>query len=301
MFRLLTTALLLFPASILAEDAQQTGRLPAYLLQLSATTENILIVETSASTLYEFSVADPGLVSPQQRYVSIGQNGVGKLRAGDRRTPLGIYFISEQLDTSRLHEKYGPTAFPIDYPNEWDRKNDRSGDGIWIHGVTPGSGRRPPLDTDGCVALDNEELLELAEVLVPQVTPVIIAREIRWETGENIAALRDELNAQLNDWKQSLLAGDLYNYISLHAEDFEYRGMSRDEWIAYRLPSFATAIDDVSLEDVVLLADPEDEGLFLSRFRQKIVRPERTVVTIKRLYWRRSDDGSLRIVAEDNG
>ena len=301
MFRLFTTALLLCPAAVLAEEAEGPGRLPAYVLQLPATATNILIVETSSSTLYEFSNSDHGLGLPQRRYVSIGQNGVGKQRAGDRRTPLGIYFISEQLDTSRLHEKYGPTAFPIDYPNEWDRRNERSGDGIWIHGVTPGGGRRPPLDTDGCVALGNEELLELAGVLVPYVTPVVIARQIRWEEEENVAAMRDELNTLLDIWKQSLLAGDLHRYISMYAEEFRYRGMNKDEWIAYRLPSFAAAVDDVSLEEVVLLADPEDEGVFLSRFRQKIVGPERTVVMIKRLYWRRFPNGELKIVAEDNG
>ncbi len=57
----------------------------------------------------------------------------------------------------------------------------------------------------------------------------------------------------------------------------------------------------MSLEEVVLLADPEEEGVFLSRFRQKIVGPEHTIVTIKRLYWKRTDDGVLKIVAEDNG
>ena len=51
----------------------------------------------------------------------------------------------------------------------------------------------------------------------------------------------------------------------------------------------------------MLLADPEEPGLYLSRFTQTITEHERTMVTIKRLYWRRSENGELRIVAEDNG
>ena len=298
MFRLIVIAFLFGPGSVMAEAVD---RLPAHVLQLPEAIANILIIETESSTLYEYSHSRRGLEPPKKRYVSIGQNGVGKQRAGDRRTPLGIYFISEQLDTSRMHERYGPTAFPLDYPNEWDRLNERSGDGIWIHGVTPGSDHRPPLDTDGCVALGNSELLELAEVLVPHVTPVVITRDIRWDAEDNIAALRDELNVVLDTWKQSLLSGDLHRYFSLYDSDFQYRGMGRDEWLAYRQPSFAVAVDDVSLDEVVLLADPEHKGLFLSRFRQTIVKPERTVVTIKRLYWKRSEDGGLKIVAEDNG
>jgi len=50
-----------------------------------------------------------------------------------------------------------------------------------------------------------------------------------------------------------------------------------------------------------VLADPEDENLILSRFRQTIVRGEQRVTTMKRLYWRRDADGRFRIVAEDNG
>ena len=301
MFRLIASAVLLCPGFVLAEEVERADLLPAYVLQLPATATNILIVETSSSTLYEFSNTDRGLEAAKKRYVSIGQNGVGKQREGDRRTPLGIYFISEQLDTSRLHERYGPTAFPLDYPNEWDRLRERSGDGIWIHGVTPGSGRRPPLDTDGCVALGNSELLELASVLQPHVTPVLIARKIRWDLQENIAAAREDLKAALEVWQQSLLAGDLHRFLSLYADDFRHWGMNRSEWLAYRQASFTNAVDDVSLDDIVLLGDPEEEGLYLSRFRQTIVEPERTVVTIKRLYWRRTAAGDLKIVAEDNG
>jgi len=86
--------------------------------------------------------------------MSIGENGVGKERAWDRRTPLGIYFANEQLDTSRMHDKYGPMAFPLDYPNAWDEVNARTGDGIWIHGVDR-NGEVSPLQQriDQCVAL----------------------------------------------------------------------------------------------------------------------------------------------------
>jgi hypothetical protein len=78
--------------------------------------------------------------------------------------------------------------------------------------------------------------------------------------------------------------------------------MNRDEWVRYRVETIgARSIDDVLLSDLLLLADPEDAALYLSRFRQTVVEGDRTVVTMKRLYWRRAEDGALRIVAEDNG
>jgi hypothetical protein len=51
----------------------------------------------------------------------------------------------------------------------------------------------------------------------------------------------------------------------------------------------------------LIIADPEEVGLYLVRFRQRSVEPERVVSMTKRLYWRRQSDGALQIVAEDNG
>lgn len=296
MIRLLLIVALLAPPSLVAVEAEQR---PAYLLQIPASVGTLLVAETDTSTLYRF---DSRSKNSLQSYMSIGQNGVGKQRPWDRRTPLGIYFVTERLDTQGLHERYGLAAFPLDYPNIWDRKNRRSGDGIWIHGVTPNGGRRPPLDTDGCIALPNDELLAIEDQLVPLVTPVIITRKIRWASPEQVAATRAELGSALETWANSFRAGNLHRYLSLYANDFRYRGMSRQDWAAYRLQTFNNApVKEFELREVLLLADPEVNDLYLSRFRQRIVDDERTIVTIKRLYWRRSADGDLRIVAEDNG
>jgi murein L,D-transpeptidase YafK len=299
MARWLLSLALLGPALV---GAQDDGRLPAYLLQLPASVTTVLVAETDSSTMHRIQHGADGTEYLDERYMSVGQNGVGKKRPWDRRTPLGIYFVNEQLDTTKLHERYGPTAFPLDYPNVWDRINDRSGDGIWIHGVDQNGGRRPPLDTDGCIALPNDELLALEPVLVPVVTPVIITRQVRWASPAEIAIARDEIAAALDTWTQSIRSGDLHRYLSLYADNFVYRGMNRDEWVRYRVETIgARSIDDVLLSDLLLLADPEDAALYLSRFRQTVVEGDRTVVTMKRLYWRRAEDGALRIVAEDNG
>ena len=58
---------------------------------------------------------------------------------------------------------------------------------------------------------------------------------------------------------------------------------------------------EIVLDEVFLLADPEEAGLYLSRFRQTISYDGRSIAIVKRLYWRRMTDGDLRIVAEDNG
>ncbi len=277
-------------------------RLPAYILELPGSVDQVFVADTEAAKLHRFVRASSDARYLDSRYMSIGQNGVGKKRSWDRRTPLGVFFITEQLDTSRLHEKYGVTAFALDYPNAWDRRNGRTGDGIWIHGVAPGDGPRPRLDTDGCIALSNDEILALADELKPLITPVIITREMQWLSPGRRDALRSEFRAALNAWVMSYESGDLHSYLSQYDDDFTYRGLQRDEWLAIRLQAYDTqVIEKIRIDDVLLLADPEEEGLFLSRFRLTIVGGGQTTRTTKRLYWRRSADAEWRIVAEDNG
>lgn len=279
--------------------AEPVDRLPAWLLQVPDSVTTVLIAETDESTLHRLSNGRDGVGYVDGRYMSVGRNGVGKRRAWDRRTPLGIYFVSEQLDTANLHERYGPAAFPLDYPNAWDRQHRRGGDGIWIHGVTEGGGRRPPRDTDGCIALPNDELLQLAPLLSPNVTPVLVARKLRWADAAEIGEVRGALAAALDEWAAAVRDGDLRRYLSLYAADFAWRGLDRDEWAALRAQTLRRS-PELRLEEVLLLQDPEEETLYLSRFRQSRREGGREVVTLKRIYWRRTAAG-FEIVAEDNG
>jgi hypothetical protein len=302
-------ALLLLSARVALADAADPGvampagqRAPSWLLEVPDTVGDILVADTSSATMHRFARAGDDIVPIDQRYMSIGQNGAGKERAWDRRTPLGIYFITERLDTSRLHDKYGVAAFPLDYPNAWDRFNERTGYGIWLHGVDHNNPERPPLDTDGCLSLPNDELLRLADRLKPLVTPVIVTREMRWTPPSSIEELRLEFRRVVDRWRRSLEDGDLVTYLSLYADDFRYRDMGMDEWSSYRLNVFAARrLDAVRLDDVMLVADPEAPGLYLSRFTQTLATAEGEVTTTRRLYWRRESGNDWKIIAEDAG
>jgi len=302
MLRLMT--LLTICNLLLVTDGSATAETltPAFVLQLPESVHDVFIADTGSATIYRFERSSSGLGPGQEGYMSIGQRGVGKQRPGDRRTPLGIYFVVDQLDTSRLHEKYGVTAFPLDYPNVWDRQQQRTGDGIWVHGVVAGGQRRPPQDTDGCIALPNEDLAALVTKFVPLVTPVIITRKMRWANAQTIDRLRGELLAAVNAWAEHYGNADLHAYFSMYADDFSYRGMSLGEWASFRLQTIEQrGVVDVSVDELLLLADPEEEGLYIARFFETLQGPELSSNTTKRLYWRRSEDGEWRIVAEDNG
>ena len=276
---------------------------PAWLVRLPESTPVVFVAETSASAFHRFDRSGMGVTKVRQDYMSIGQGGVGKETTGDQRTPLGIYFVTEQLETTRMHEKYGVTAFPLDYPNAWDRRHGRTGDGIWIHGVDPRGGVRPPLDTDGCIALPNERLGALEQSFAPNVTPVLIGRDLAWSDPATVAEVRDSLEKAVARWSTALEQGDMYAYLDAYDDSFRHWGMNKDEWSAFSMQTVGhRSISRVEVSDLLLLGDPVEPGLYLSRFRLEIEEEEaRSVISVRRIYWRRSESGAFRIVAEDSG
>lgn len=282
-------------------DRKSQGLVPAYFLEIPDSVDTLLVADASNASLLQFSHSTAGVAYNQQRYLSVGLRGVGKERSGDRRTPLGVYFLTEELDTRRLNAKYGAAAFVMDYPNTWDRRLERTGHGIWLHGVHPDTPIRPPLDTDGCLALPNDQLLDLRPSLTMHSTPVIVTREIEWADPDTLDRDREALKKSLQDWRSALEQSDLHAYMSLYHDEFEARGMNKREWARFRMAGFnATPFAAIDVDDVLLMRDPEEQNLFLARFRQTADRGSGPVTTWKRLYWRRTDAG-FRVITEDAG
>ena len=305
LFLIITVLFLGLNHGAMADDAvaalSKISQLPAYVLELPESVSDILIADAASATLRRFVRTGTNIVEKDRRYMSIGLNGTGKQRAWDRKTPLGVYFITEKIDTSNLNAKYGVAAYALDYPNAWDRQKQRTGSGIWLHGVDRRNPDRPPHDTDGCLALPNEELSLLADVLEPQVTPIIVARKVAWATADELRNTRLEFRLVLDAWKNSLASGDLDTHLLLYADDFQYREMDKDEWSSYRTREFETQrLEGITIDDVMLLADPEEPNLYLSRFKQVLLTDAGLVTTTKRLYWRRTDDNRWEIVSEDS-
>ena len=286
-------------ALLLAVPLGAAASLPPYVLQWPSSSRDLLVAETDAAVLHHYRRSDDGEILHDRIYLSVGLNGVGKQREWDQKTPLGVYVVTSELDTSRLHEKYGVNAFPLDYPNARDRQLGRTGSGIWLHGVLPGGERRPERDTDGCLAIPNEDLLELSPRVVPGDTTVIIARELANADSEDQDDVRDRLLESVERWRQASVRGDLQSLRALYREDFSYEGLDRDTWVASGLDKAFEGATELALADVLLVADPVEPGLYLSRFVLAKEKGPQSRALIKRLYWQFGDDG-FRIVAEDS-
>lgn len=167
--------------------------LPREVLQLRDDQKHVLLVDAKRSRMYVYANEGGKLKFVADYYVSQGKYGVNKLKEGDQKTPVGVYYITGHLPGTRLPDLYGSGALPINYPNEWDRVNGRTGSGIWLHGTPSDSFSRPPLSSDGCVVLTNPDLYTVVNSVEIGKTPVIISENIdfvsktRWDIERRLA------------------------------------------------------------------------------------------------------------------
>jgi L,D-transpeptidase YnhG len=97
------------------------GTIPSQFLALSPRTKHAIAVDASRSRLYLFENSATGLKLVADYYISVGKLGIEKTVEGDQRTPLGVYFITSNLDPKSLKDFYGAGALPINYPNPTGR------------------------------------------------------------------------------------------------------------------------------------------------------------------------------------
>ena len=78
--------------------------------------------------------------------------------------------------------------------------------------------------------------------------------------------------------------------------------MNKAEWSVQQLPGFESRqIMRFEIGDLLLIADPGEADLYLSRFSQTIETDAGITTTTRRLYWRRLPESRWRIVSEGAG
>ncbi len=211
-------------------------KIPAAFIALNPTIKYALLVDKAANRLYVFRNAGTGL-PPQlvdDYYVVLGQKEGNKYRKGDLKTPSGVYFVTGHISDDKLPIQYGTGAFPVNYPNAFDRHLAKTGYGIWLHGTDKTLYSRPPRDTEGCVALTNSELLRIGRYIEPGVTPVVISGRVEWISGRQWLDRNIELQSMLESWRSSWEKVDLASYLENYAPDFWSGRYDLTRWKEYK-------------------------------------------------------------------
>lgn len=263
-----------------------SGTVPSQFLALSQKTRHAIAVDASRSRLYLFENSSTGLVLLADYYISVGKAGISKSAEGDQRTPLGVYYITSNLDKKSLKEFYGSGALPINYPNILDAKRGKTGGGIWLHGTPPSQFSRPPLATDGCVVMANPDLEQIIKTVEVRSTPVVIASQLQWVEPRNIKAESKPFEDALHAWRNAKTAGNVDQILSFYTPDFNSNGKSLAQWT----PQLKTELSKVQgrtieLKDVSYLRWTDSADTMVVTFGE-VAEGIKTGLT-KRQYWMR--------------
>jgi murein L,D-transpeptidase YafK len=277
-------------------DAPPADALPDALLELAPSQPYAIVVDTSRSRLYVYAneLGRPRYVT--DFYISLGRFGVEKAREGDQKTPIGVYTVI--ADREKLPDFYGPRAFPLSYPNDWDRLQGRKGHGIWLHGTPSETYSRPPWATDGCLVLANDDLARLSKYVDVSRTPVVIGASIRWRDRRAWEADRAAFLAAFDGWKKSWESRDADRYLANYSTRFRAESRDLASWKARkRQVNAGKAWVKVAVDEMSLFAYPGEKDMMMVTFRQDYRSSNLSNVARKRQYWVR-EGGQWRILAE---
>jgi murein L,D-transpeptidase YafK len=272
------------------------GTIPSQFLELSTRTRHAIAVDASRSRLYLFENRPSGLTLVANYYTSVGKAGVAKTSQGDQRTPLGVYYITSNLNPKTLKDFYGSGALPINYPNMLDTKRGKTGSGIWLHGTPPNQFARPPQATDGCLVMANPDLIHLVQTVEVGSTPVVIAPQLQWVDAHSAKTESKPFDDTLQAWRKAKVAGNLDRVLSFYTQDFNSYGKTRDEWSdVLRSELGQVQGREIQLKDVSFLRWTDSADTMVVTFGEVLLG--KTTGWTKRQYWTRQS-GQWKIFFE---
>ncbi|WP_027327534.1 L,D-transpeptidase Cds6 family protein [Helicobacter pametensis] len=252
-------------------------------------------------SLYQFNDGVVSQIGSSNALVGSGKGN--KKVSGDLTTPIGVYDLKNKL--TKLDQYYGAMAFVTSYPNAYDKSLQKTGYGIWIHGM-PLNGNRDEKNTKGCIAIENEIITQYDKRIRFDNT-ILITYEDNYiqPTKDDIA----NLLAQLYLWKDTWEKGDFDNYIAFYSPDFKKPNKTNyKQYKRYKQRIFdKNEKKKIKFSQIDIVPYPNEEGkkLFRITFNQEYTafdkknKPSYRSNGRKELYVNLLEDGSMSILLEE--
>ena len=271
---------------------------PRYLLQMQPDQKHAIVIDTQKARLYLYQNDNGRPRFVADYYVSHGKLGSDKRSEGDKKTPTGVYHVTDSLPAKKLGDLYGTGAFPINYPNEWDRRQGRKGHGIWLHGTPSDTFSRPPKASDGCVVLSNTDLDALSKNLQIGLTPVIISNSVEWLSFDDWQSERSALNKKIEEWRADWESRDVERYLKHYSPKFQSKEANFEQFASQkRKVNAGKSWVKVKLSNLSMFRNPGAEELVVTTFEQDYQSNNLNNQMKKRQYWIR-EDGQWKIIYE---
>jgi murein L,D-transpeptidase YafK len=206
--------------------------LPSDLLQISSTdafSKYVFLVDKSARHLAVYERKGETIEKILDVPSDIGKNTGNKSKRDDARTPEGIYFFEKHLYQPAIpFNLYGDMAFTTDYPNIFDRRESKTGSGIWLHAVPD----TVPLTrgSRGCVVVRNEIIKKLKAFIKLKETPILIFDKVNYVDKVEHDKRRTKLNEFMEGWRKSWESQDIDKYMTYYDSGFKAPGFNFESW-----------------------------------------------------------------------
>lgn len=269
---------------------------PLDVLQAGPGVANVFMFDKARNRMYLYEPDAKGeLHKVADEYVVTGSVKGDKQHQGDGKSPNGVYRFVRKLQAKELEARYGPVAFPIDYPNTLDQLHRKDGNGIWMHGYPADVLRRPPQDTRGCFSLDNRHLVELEQHVKLGRSWVIVGENLAFDRSEDKAALITSVQRDIEAWRRDWNSLDTDAYLKHYHPEFRSGGRDLKGWRDYKhRVNAGKSFIDVELSNMTLIHDPNrwPEGeVVVAQFDQSYRSDNYADHGRKRLYLARADRG----------
>lgn len=201
-----------------------------YLIDLDGQfTNNVLVVEKSTHKLYVYSLQDQKISLTKTFDIASGKSAGNKTFQGDRKTPEGIYFLEDFYSEDYLLSQYGDSAkiygagaFTLNYPNQFDRLNKKTGHGIWLHSTDDDTRVSKGLDSKGCVVATDSDIRQISKYINLKRTPIVIAEDLSFLKNETFDINKAKLKYFFNSWAESWQTKNFKSYISHYSKLYFY-------------------------------------------------------------------------------
>ncbi len=224
---------------------------------------------------------------------STGKARGDKRVSGDQKTPEGAYFFTKVFVDQELAPLYGTRAFPLDYPNFIDRRQGRNGYAIWMHGTN-----RPLEDRDsnGCIAMVNQDIDRLSAYIALKDTPILIAEEITYKPVAKAVSENSAVRSFLSGWNKALANGTYHEYLSFYDSEYLPTIVWWMKWLEARKPGPLTA-GAISTE-LDYLGIYKHRELYVAIFNQQLAEGDIKTAAGRRKIFISFQSGEPRIVGD---
>ncbi|MGZ5279524.1 MAG: L,D-transpeptidase family protein, partial [Pseudobdellovibrionaceae bacterium] len=230
------TAGVTLPSQAETEVLPEGKKYPAGLISLSSEPQFAsfsFVVDKSKRTLFVYEWKDSDLNIIAEYPTDIGKKMGDKTKENDHRTPVGIYFLQKEMTQPEIpFGLYGNLAFSTDYPNIFDKRDAKTGSGIWLHAVPD----TVPLTrgSRGCVVVRNDVIKVLKSYVRLEQTPILIFDEVKYFSKEEYAAQKSRFLTDFENWRTAWEKQDVDTYIKYYDSTFKNDQMNYKQWYNHK-------------------------------------------------------------------